>query len=152
MPRAPFQVLVFPYRKVGDAEFEYAILRRADEGYWHVVAGGGQDDEVPLEAARRETQEETGLPDDSTFTPLDTVMSIPVTEFGDGHIWGDDVYVIPCYCFGVLVEDKEITLSREHSEYRWVKFEEAHRVIRYEGNKVAFWELDRRLRGLGPVD
>ena len=40
--RAPFQVLVFPYRQAGDTEYEHAILRRADEGYWHVVAGGGE--------------------------------------------------------------------------------------------------------------
>ncbi len=29
--RAPFQVLIFPYRQIGDSEYEYAILRRADE-------------------------------------------------------------------------------------------------------------------------
>ena len=39
--RAPFQVLVLPYRQLDDSEYEYAVLRRADEGYWHVVAGGG---------------------------------------------------------------------------------------------------------------
>ena len=32
MSRAPFQVLVYPYRKNDKATFEYALFKRADEG------------------------------------------------------------------------------------------------------------------------
>jgi dATP pyrophosphohydrolase len=152
MARAPFQILVFPYRKVSDSEFEYAILRRADAGYWQVVAGGGENDETPLEAARRETHEETGIPEDSAFIQLDTVMPVPVTEFRDSYLWGEDVYAIPQYCFGVYAKDSQIVLSSEHTEYRWMKYEEAHCLFKYEDDKIALWELDRRLRGLGPRD
>ena len=73
MPRAPFQVLVFPYRKNLQNQFEFALLLRADEGFWQGIAGGGEDDETPLEAARRETFEETGIKPTSTFLQLDTV-------------------------------------------------------------------------------
>jgi dATP pyrophosphohydrolase len=152
MTRAPFQVLVFPYRKIGDSDFKYAILRRSDEGYWHTVAGGGEDQETPLEAARRETFEETGIPEDSTFLELDTVFPVPVTIYKDSHIWGDDLYVIPSHCFGVRVERDPITLSREHLEYKWVTYETASNLLKYESNKMALWELDRKLRGLGPRD
>ena len=152
MARGPFQILVIPYRKVGDSDFQYLILRRAVEGYWQSAAGGGEDDETPLEAARRETLEETGIQDDSVFLQLDTVFSVPATIYRDSNIWGDDLYVIPSYCFGVLVKENPITLSKEHLEYRWVKFEEAHRLLRYESNKLALWELDRKIRGLGPRD
>ncbi|HEY5728739.1 MAG TPA: hypothetical protein VIS72_01715 [Anaerolineales bacterium] len=31
---------------------EYALLMRADEGFWQGIAGGGEDDEYPLETAR----------------------------------------------------------------------------------------------------
>jgi dATP pyrophosphohydrolase len=152
MMRAPFQILVFPYRKISDSEFEYAILRRSDEGYWHTVAGGGEDQETPLEAARRETFEETGIPEDSTFLELDTVFPVPVTIYKDSHIWGDDLYVIPSYCFGVMFERGQITLSSEHLEYKWVTYEVACNFLRYESDKLALWELDRKLRGLGPRD
>jgi dATP pyrophosphohydrolase len=148
--RAPFQVLVFPYRKVDDSDFEYAILRRSDEGYWHTVAGGGEDKEIPLEAAKRETFEEIGVSEDSTFLELDTVFPVPVTIYKDSHIWGDDLYVIPTHCFGVLVAKGQITLSGEQLEHQWVTYEEAYNFLRYESDKLALWELDRRLRFLDP--
>jgi len=39
---------------------EYLLMRRENFGVWQWVAGGGEDDETPLEAARRELEEETG--------------------------------------------------------------------------------------------
>jgi dATP pyrophosphohydrolase len=150
MTRAPFQVLVYPYRQVGDEEFKYVLLKRSDRGFWQGIAGGGEDSETPLEAARRETFEETGIPPDSAFLQLDTVEPIPVTAFKDSYLWGEDVYVVPQYCFGVLVEDDRLLLSAEHTTYRWLGYEEAYRLLRYDGNKTALWELDKRLSGRGP--
>jgi dATP pyrophosphohydrolase len=150
MTRAPFQVLVYPYRKSRDGQLEYALLKRADEGWWQGVAGGGEDQERPLEAARRETYEETGIPPTSEFTPLDSVESIPVSGFRDSYLWGEDVYVIPQYAFGVASQDTQITISPEHTEYRWFSYEEARRLVRYDGCKTALWELDQRLKGKGP--
>jgi dATP pyrophosphohydrolase len=132
--------------------FEYALLRRTDAGYWHAVAGGGENAETPLDAARRETHEETGILADSPFFQLDTVIPVPVTAYSDSRLWGDDTYVIPQYCFGVLVRDERLVLSPEHTEYRWLTYEEAVARVQYDGSKVALWELDRRVRGLGPRD
>ena len=152
MARAPFQVLVFPYRPAAEDGLEYALLRRADEGYWHVVAGGGEGYESPTQAARRETQEEIGVGGHATLLPLDTVTSVPVTEFRDSYLWGEQIYVIPEYSFGVDAGAAEIRLSAEHTEVCWVTYEEALVMLHHGGNKVALWELDRRLRGLGPRD
>lgn len=152
MPRAPFQVLVYPYRRANDGNFEYALFKRSDAGYWQAIAGGGEDAETPLEAARREAFEEAGLPLDSDFIQLDTRESIPVTEFQDNHLWGDQVFVIPQYCFGVLVQERLIVLSSEHSAYRWLAFQPAYDLVRFEGNRTALWELDKRLQGKGPRD
>ena len=152
MARVPFNVLVFPYREVGNNDFEYALLKRSDLGFWHGVAGGGEDNGTPLETARRETYEETGIPMESSFLQLDTVNSIPVTEFVVGNLWGKNVYVIPQYTFGVLADNLQIVLSKEHTEYKWLKYEQAHDMLKYDGNKTALWELDRKLRGLGPRD
>ena len=71
-------------------------------------------------------------------------------EFGNSHLWGEAVYVIPQYGFGVQAEKKELVLSAEHTEYRWLQYEEAHQLLKYDGNKTALWELDTRLRGRGP--
>jgi dATP pyrophosphohydrolase len=116
------------------------------------VAGGGEDYETPLAAARRETHEEAGIPTDSLFVRLDTIAPVPVTEFSNSHIWGENIYVIPQYCFGVLANDRRIVLSHEHTEYRWLKYQEAHDLVKFDDNKTALWELDRKLKGLGPRD
>ena len=97
MARAPFQVLIYPYRRTTDGRIEYALLKRVDDGFWQAITGGGEDQETPLEAARRETQEESGILPTSYFIQLDTIESVPVTEFRNSSIWGDDIYVIPQY-------------------------------------------------------
>ncbi len=152
MARAPFQVLVFPYRPTREGTFEYALLKRRDAGYWQPIAGGGEAHETILEAAQRETHEETGIPSDSFFRQLDTMEFIPVTEFKDSHVWGDHVYVIPQYCFGVLVKDGVLVLSHEHTAYQWLAYQPARRRLKYAGNRTALWELDRKVRGLPPRD
>jgi dATP pyrophosphohydrolase len=150
MTRAPFQVLVYLYRKNEEGRIEYALMKRADEGYWQGIAGGGEDEEKPLEAARRETYEESGIPPTSEFLQLDTIESVPATEFRDSYLWGNNVYVIPQYCFGVAARNTRIVISREHTEYKWFAYEEACKLIKYDGNKTALWELEKRLRGKGP--
>jgi len=145
MARAPFQVLVYPYRMTDRSQFEYALLRRADADFWQGIAGGGEDNETPLEAAKRETYEESGIPSTSDFMKLDTTESIPVTEFKDSHLWGDDIYVIPQYCFGVSAQNSTLILSREHTEYKWIGYEEAFRLLKFDGDKTALWELEKRL-------
>jgi dATP pyrophosphohydrolase len=151
MARAPFQILVFLYRRCGDG-FEFALFRRADDGYWQGIAGGGEDGETPSQAAIRETQEESGVPAVATFVRLDTVSSVPVTCFRDSHLWGEKVYVIPEHAFGVDADGQEVRLSAEHSTFGWFRFEEAEQKLQYDGNRTALWELHRRLLGLGPRD
>lgn len=145
--RAAFQVLVLPYRQVGDT-FEYALFRRADAAYWQGVAGGGEDDETPLRAARRETAEEAGLSGDHVFVALDARTTIPVVHVTGEFTWGPDVLVIPEYAFGVQVPNRpgEIVLSHEHTEVSWFDLEAATKAVRWDSNRTALWELDYRLR------
>ncbi len=174
MARLPFQVLVYLYRPRADGGYEYALLRRgdcdtehrgdlADSGkeqpgsFWQAIAGGGETkpdgcDETPLEAAQRETLEETGLAPTAPFLLLQTLEPIPVSEFSGRAHWSQDLYVVPQYCFGVLVSDVELRLSHEHTAYCWLPFQEAYRLIKYDGNRTALWELDCRLRGVHPHD
>jgi hypothetical protein len=51
MTRAPFQIRVYPYRQAGDGQPEYCLRKRADAGWRQAIAGGGEDDEMPFEAA-----------------------------------------------------------------------------------------------------
>ncbi len=150
MSRAPFQVLVYPFIQDHDCDFEYAIFRRSDHKYWQAIAGGGEGDETPLQAARRESFEEAGIEPEAEFIILDTIEPIPVTEFEQSALWGEDRFVIPQYCFGVRLHRRQMQLSSEHTEYRWLNYQKASGMIRFDGNRTALWELDRRLRGAGP--
>lgn len=150
MARAPFQVLIYPYRQATNGDFEYVLFQRSDAGWWQAIAGGGEDTETPLEAARREAREEAGLPPDAHFLKLDTVEPVRVTVFRDSHLWGENLYVIPQYCFGVLAQAGQIILSPEHTAYRWLTYDEAYSLLKYDGDRTALWELNQRLRGKGP--
>ena len=144
--RAPFQVLVFPYRFLWGTGFEYAVFRRADLGFWQGIAGGGEDAETPLEAAKREALEEGGIPLESSYLALDSTATIPVVDIARYLLWGDDVLVVPQHCFGVEAGGQTITLSHEHLEFRWVGYEAASALLKCDNNKTALWELDMRLR------
>lgn len=144
MPRAPFQILVLPYRKSGN-EYEYAIFKRADAGYWQGIAGGGEDNETPLEAAKRELFEETGIKSNNLLK-LQFYSHVPKTEFAAHKTWSSDIYVIPEYYYAVEVIDEVIVLSQEHTEYRWVDYDKGYELLYWQSNKVGLWELNERLK------
>lgn len=142
--RAPYQVLVFPYH-INDNGIEYAIFHRSDADWWQAISGGGEDGETVIESAKREAWEEAGISKDSLFIKLDTVNSIPAEEFNDNIYWDENVYVIPENCYGVEITDKQLILSHEHTGYRWVSYNDAISYLKWDGNKVALWELNKRL-------
>ncbi|MDB5036190.1 MAG: hydrolase [Chlorobi bacterium] len=145
MPRAPYQILAFPYR-ILNGEPRYALFRRnaATGGYWQGIAGGGEEEETPLEAARRESFEEAGISIGSRCIRLDSMAMIPVVQIS-GFLWGDDVLVIPEYAFGVEVDDDLLVISGEHTEYCWTDYESALAMVKWESNRTALWELNHRL-------
>ncbi len=149
--RAPFQVLVLPYR-IARNSILYAIFRReaSTGGYWQGIAGGGESGESPLDAARREAFEEAGICPDRAFIKLDSMAMIPVVNVS-GFVWGPDVMVIPEYCFGVAVESTRLKLSREHEQSEWAQYRSAYAKLRWETNRTALWELDHRLRRLSAM-
>ena len=145
-PRAPFQVLVFPY--LIDSQtgaIEYAVFLREDMNVWQGVAGGGDEGEEPIEAAKRETFEEAGIKCEYGVVSLDTMASIPVYGFANYVEWGENTYVIPEYSFGMEVKTHSLHLSNEHKMYKWGKFDEVILLLKWDSNKTALWELNQRL-------
>jgi dATP pyrophosphohydrolase len=144
--RAPFQILVLPFRRTAAADFEFAVVRRADDANWQGVAGGGEVGESVVQAARREALEEAGVPPTASLYPLVTNDTVPVTCFQAKDQWPPDLYVIRQYFFACDLTGMDVALSQEHSERRWAAFEEAFQLLRYDSNKNALWELAERLR------
>ncbi len=150
MPRAPFNVHVLPYR-IEDSSIEYAIFRRSDSSIWQGVAGGGEEGESVLEADKRESFEEALIPQDRPFLKPDSITPIPRYFFADTHSWSEGILVIPQHAFAVDATGLSLRLSSERVEFRWVPFEETHRLLHYHNNKNYLWELNQRLtrRGTG---
>ena len=111
---------------------------------WQWVAGGGEEGESILESAVREVYEEIGIKlKKEKILKLDTTTSIPVYHFKEK--WNDGIYVINEYSFGANVKNNEILLSDEHVEYKWCLYEDAMRLLNWDSNKTALWELNTRL-------
>ena len=141
--RAPFQVLVLLFRRAGG--YQFAVLCRSDDGCWQGVAGGGDDDETPVQAARREVAEETGVSPTAPLYLLKTMDYVPVRTFSARLDWPADTYVIPQHFFACDATGAETRLSDEHSELRWLPADEADAILRYDDNRTALWELSQRL-------
>ena len=143
MPRAPFQVLVVPYRRL--AGLEVAVLHRADYDAWQFVAGGGELGEDPDRAARREGFEEAGIPVAAAYRRLDSLATVPACWFVAWPNWPADLRVVPEYAFAVELGDRPITRSDEHREVRWLRYDDAVAMLKFDSNRVALWELHERL-------
>ena len=145
MARAPFQVLVIPFRRRARDRYVFGVLRRTDDSSWQGVAGGGEQGERPAEAAVREAEEELGLARRCQVFKLSTIASVPAECFSACTEWPADTYVVPEYAFAVDCTGARVRLSLEHDQMRWVAARTARRLLRWDSNRTAVWELERRL-------
>ena len=150
MARQAKQVHIYLYRKKSEI-FEYAIFRRSDMPIcWQGVCGGLEDEETLEEGVRRELFEEAGITDFFEMFLLETVSYVPANQFSPKHrdVWGEKIVVIPMYCYAIKY-DGEIILSDEHTEMRWMKYDEAMNVVYFDSQKTALYELNEKLlRGI----
>ncbi len=144
MPRAPFQVLVLPYRRSA-AGMEVAVMHRADHAVWQFVSGGGEVGETIEAAARREGFEEAGIPTPAAYLRLDATATIPACWFPAWPTWPERTLLVPEHAFAVDVGDHTIVASAEHDDVRWAHYDEAIALLRFDSNRVALWELHERL-------
>ena len=142
--RAPFQILAVPYRFI-ENELYFCVFRRADSDVWQFIAGGGEDNEKPIQAALREIKEETGVTAEK-LTELKSVAFVPaevVAENMRTH-WNKNIFVIPEYSFAFEC-NADPTISCEHSEYQWLPYNDARKLLKWDSNKVAMYEIMCRL-------
>lgn len=142
--RIPKQVLIIPYR-ILSGNIEYCVFKRNDLKTWQWVAGGAEDfDKDILDAAKRELWEETHI-SDVNIESLELTTKIPVVNIVKDFLWGKNVFYAEEFAFSVDINNKDICLSKEHEEYKWVNYEEARSLLRYDSNKSALWELNEKL-------
>ncbi len=145
MPRACFQVLVLPYM-IENNSVQFGVFHRSDMNVWQFIAGGGEDDGTHIQAAKREAFEEAGIINTDKFYKLDTLCSIPVCTFGDHAKFGDeDCFVVNEYSFAVNVSNPVFTIANEHTEYKWLDYDSTVKLLKYDSNRTALFELNKRI-------
>ncbi|MFL2983634.1 MAG: NUDIX pyrophosphatase [Candidatus Neomarinimicrobiota bacterium] len=109
--------------------FKFLLLKRATtkmyEHLWQGVAGKIEKGETAAEAAIRELEEETG------FRPIRMFVADHVSKFYEAH--EDRINLIPV--FGIEVDDSNVILSEEHSEFNWLSYEMAVKTLVWKGQK-----------------
>ena len=122
------QVDSYIYRNT-DAGPVYLMLKRSSGKYyehlWQGVAGKIEKGETAWQAVVRELEEETGKKQIKMF------VADHIASFYDAR--KDRIQMVPI--FGIEVENSEVQLSDEHSEYKWVSFEEALTMLTWKGQK-----------------
>ena len=118
------------FRKSGN-DIEFLLLKRSDDdelypGSWQMVSGSIDENEKAYAAALREIKEETGL------IPLKFWVVPNVNSFYNQV--KDKIIMIPV--FAALVErSSKVILSNEHSEFKWMKKEEAKKMLLWKGQR-----------------
>lgn len=101
-------------------------------GIWQGISGKIEDDEPAVVACLREIKEETGLSIKRLYV-LDYVNSFynPAT---------DELFLGPFFA-GEVIAKSAIKLSPEHTEYRWVTYAEAQKLVIWRGYHRALKSL-----------
>ena len=117
---------VYRYTKT---KLKFLILKRSKtkiyEHLWQGVAGKIEDGEAASQTAIRELKEETDL------APYKMFVADHVSSFYESHF--DRINLVPV--FGIEVRSKNIVLSEEHCEYKWLEFDKAYSRLTWNGQK-----------------
>jgi len=141
--RKPKNVLVFLYR-LRNNKIEYCIFYRKKEKFYQGLSGGVENNEDLIDTVKREVYEEIKIKVNNIMK-LDTISSIPGISVNKEFNYQNNIYVVYEYAFGICIDNEKIKLSEEHTEYRWVSFDEAMNLLKYDSNKTALFELNERL-------
>ena len=101
------------------------LLRREPAGFWQSVTGSLREGETPLRAARRELREETGLDGESGLADGGVINRYPIHPAWR-HRYAPAVQENTEYVFHLAIpEPRDISLSDEHADSRWLPREQA---------------------------
>jgi dATP pyrophosphohydrolase len=111
---------------------EFLLMKRADNqfypGLWQMVTGKIESDEKAYETALREIKEETGL------TPEQLWIAPTINSFYEPK----DEYICLLPVFAAKVDaGSEISISDEHTEFKWLKSKEAKEMLAWPGQREA---------------
>jgi len=138
------QAIIF--RRINNT-IEFLILKRAPEkgGFWQPVTGGKKDEEKVNEAVLREVMEETGINEKNILNIINTNYKFNWKKKDKDDL--EEYISFTEWLFGIEVDSSsKISLSKEHEEYKWCKFQEALNLIHHDTNKECLKKLKTFLK------
>lgn len=138
MPEIPIRAFIAALVAVRKTEVrhEVLLLKRTQPlaGEWCQVAGSIEEGETAWQTALRELDEETGLKPNALYS-TDTCEQFYEAD-------RDSITIAPVFV-GFIDSTAKVTLNHEHSEYRWVGFDEAVEMVTFGGQRrVLRWVED----------
>ncbi len=115
---------------------EYLLLHYPG-GHWDFPKGHVEEGEEEEDTARRETKEETGLDTDIIPGFRRTISYF----YKHKELISKDVIF-----FLGETKNKEVKLSKEHKDFKWLPFEEALEQVTYKNSKEILKKANEFLR------
>lgn len=104
--------------------FKFLVMKRSDytkvyPGIWQIVTGRHEKNEMSADCAIREVREETGL-------NIKRFFAFPkVSSFYTYH--NDKINLVPLFL--AESEGMNVKLSNEHTEFKWLGYDDAYNTI-----------------------
>lgn len=130
--------IVFRQKGQSPEDIEFLLLKRTSQrgGFWQSVTGGAFLKENKIDALKRELKEELGIKEKDIKNIVDTNYSFSFVD--------DDGDKLQEYVYGMEISpEQEITISKEHTETRWVTLKESLKLLKWRENKKGFKKLHK---------
>lgn len=120
-----------------DGEILYLVLEYG-HGHWGFPKGKIETGEDMEETVKREIQEETGI---------SRILFVPNFKEKISYFYKKEGKTIYKEVVFFLVEglQKKVTLSFEHSDYAWLKFEDAQEKVNFKNDKIVLEKAHKML-------
>ncbi len=131
------KVQVWLYQKTALSEFLFlCLLTQPQRGdFWQPITGSVEKNESPLEAASRETVEETGI----------TILPTQILPVDSDFIYKKNGSLFYESIFSALIQNTPLTAIHldpvEHTQFTWLPYFKASQLIQFESNKKALKKI-----------
>jgi len=128
-----------------NGEYKVLLLKRATpvlKDIWCYIGGGIEEGEKAWESALREIREETGITKVSLYTSNKFDQFYSSIE--------DYIYIAPV--FVGYVDEEDVILNYEHTDFKWMSFIEAKERAYLPGNDEVLEHIEKHFVKRNPME
>lgn len=123
-------------------EIKYLLLFRKKEEHfsalWSFPRGKIKENEIDIDAAKREIEEETGLKDLKFLKFREKINWF--YKMDNQTIYKESIFYL------AETKTEEIKISEEHDDYKWCSYEEAMGLLKFKNIKEVLKKADEFLK------